>query len=197
MNLVLNFLPIIIIFLLVSYSDIMAEWSHTILGKFLAVALIIFYTKIDVLSGLVVCSLIILYYQTDYVEGFAPKEEIEEFSLPEWSDSSDEYDSSDDTDTTFSDYDSFELLGDVYPNTPTEPVIYNSPAEHFRQKHCSKGHLIHKGQHISNEMSEHVFPEIEQKSFHKCNICDYSCDFKFIDRKIQDQEELMKPRSAR
>jgi hypothetical protein len=113
MNLVLNFLPIIIIFLLVSYSDIMAEWSHTILGKFLAVALIIFYTKIDVLSGLVVCSLIILYYQTDYVEGFAPKEEIEEFSLPEWSDSSDEYDSSDDTDTTFSDYDSFELLGDV------------------------------------------------------------------------------------
>jgi hypothetical protein len=193
MKLLLNFLPIIIIFLLVSYSDQMAQWSHTILGKFFAILLILFYTKIDVLSGLVVCALVILYYQTDFVEGFAPKSEIEGFSTPE----SDNDVSNDTNEGNEPEIDSFEILDDAYPDTPTEPVLYESKVDRFRQKHCSKGHLVHKGQHVSNEMAEHVFPEIEQKDFHKCNICDYSCDFKFIDRKIQVQDQLIKPLSGR
>jgi hypothetical protein len=201
MKLLLNFLPIIIIFLLVSYSDQMAQWSHSILGKFFAIVLIIFYTKIDILSGLLVCALVILYYQTDFVEGFAPKSEVEGFSsiiLPESEhDLENESDARPENEENTSVDVSLEILADAYPDTPTESVIYDSKVASFRQKHCSKGHLVHKGQCVSNEMAEHVFPEIEQKDFHKCNICDYSCDFKFIDRKIQVQDDLMKPLSGR
>lgn len=194
MKLLLNFLPIIIVFLLVSYSDLMAQWSHTILGKLFSVILIIFYTRIDIIAGLVVCALVILYYQTDYVEGFIPKSEIEGFStdvLPE----TDNKIESVDQDVSLED--SFEILADAYPDTPTEPVLYESKVDRFRQKHCSKGHLLHKGQHVNNEMAEHVFPEIEQKNFHKCNICDYSCDFKFIDRTIDAQDNIMRKISGR
>ena len=201
MKLLLNFLPIIAIFLLVTYSDQMAQWSHTILGKFFAVVLIIFYTKIDVLSGLVVCALVILYYQTDFVEGFTPKSEVEGFSsiiLPESEhDLKNESDARPENEKNTPVDVSLEILEDAYPDTPTEPVIYDSKVALFRQKHCSKGHLVHKGQNVSNEMSEHVFPEIEQTDFHKCNICDYSCDFKFIDKKIKLQDDLMKPLSGR
>ena len=201
MKLILNFLPIIIIFLLVSYSNQMAQWSHTILGKFFAVVLIIFYTRLDVISGLVVCALVIFYYQTDYVEGFIPRSEVEGFSsiiLPESAhDIVNESDSPPENQLETPVDVSMDLLADAYPNTPTESVLYNPEVDRFRQKNCSKGHLVHKGQFVKPEISEHVFPEIEQKDFHKCNICDYSCDFKFIDRKIKAQDELMKPRSAR
>jgi len=201
MKLILNFLPIIIIFLLVTYSDEMAQWSHTILGKFFAVFLIIFYTRIDVLFGLVVCGLVVFYYQTDYVEGFTHLPETEGFStivLPE-----SKHDLANETAARPENQSetpvdvSLDLLADAYPQTPTESVLYDPKLDRFRQKNCSKGHLVHKGQIVNPEMSEHVFPEIEQKDFHKCNICDYSCDFKFIDRKLSAQEDIMKPRSAR
>jgi hypothetical protein len=190
MKLLLNFLPIIIIFLLVTYSIEMAQWSHTILGKLAAVLLILFYTRLDILSGLVVCALVILYYQSDYVEGFIPQSETEAFTLPEVdNDVSDEVDPLADV--------SLEILEDAYPQSPTTAITYDSKVKTFRQKNCSKGHLVHKGQIVNNEMAEHVFPEIEQNDFHKCNICDNTCDFNFIDQKIKAQDELMKPRSAR
>ena len=203
MKLIVNFLPIIIIFLLVSYSDEMAQWSHTILGKLFAVVLIIFYTRVDVLFGLIVCALVILYYQTDYVEGFISQEELEGFSsssiiLPESEDdlaneNSNRPENQSDTPVDVS----LEILGNAYPNRPVESVLYDPQVDRFRQKNCAKGHLVHKGQIVKPEMAEHVFPEIEQKNFHKCNICDFACDFKFIDRKLTAQEDIMKPRSAR
>jgi hypothetical protein len=194
MKIVLNFLPIIIIFLLVSYSDLMAQWSHTILGKLFSVILIIFYTRIDIVFGLVVCALVIFYYQTDYVEGFIPKSETEGFSsdiLPETDNEIDDVDK--DVSTEYS----FENLEDAYPSILKDSVIHDSKANKFRQKNCSKGHLVHKGQIINNEIAEHVFPEIEQNDFHKCNICDHSCDFKIIDRKIDAQEKIMTQISGR
>lgn len=194
MKLLLNFLPIIIIFLLVSYSDLMAQWSHTILGKLFSVILIIFYTRIDIIAGLVVCALVILYYQTDYVEGFIPNSEIEGFSsdiLPE----TDNEIESDDQDVSLED--SFEILEDAYPTILKDSVIHDSKTNQFRQKNCSKGHLVHKGQIINNEIAEHVFPEIQQNDFHKCNICDHSCEFKLIDRKIDAQDKIMKQISGR
>jgi hypothetical protein len=43
-------------------------FSNTILGKLIAIFLIIYYTIIDKLLGLFICLLIIFYYQTDYFE---------------------------------------------------------------------------------------------------------------------------------
>ena len=68
----LNFLPMLLLYLIAAYSPEVAVISHTILGKTIAVALILIYVYIDTISGLLACALVILYYQTDYVEGFSP-----------------------------------------------------------------------------------------------------------------------------
>lgn len=72
--LLLNFLPMVILYLIATYSPEIAKWSHTLLGKAVAVAVILFYTFSDILTGLLACALIIFYYQTDYVEGFSVEE---------------------------------------------------------------------------------------------------------------------------
>src|SRR5210317_1032690 len=67
-NTVAQFIPIIIIFLLMSQYKGCVEFSHTILGKILAALVILFYTNIDKVLGLFVCALVILYYQMTCVE---------------------------------------------------------------------------------------------------------------------------------
>jgi hypothetical protein len=83
MKLVLNFLPIFLIFLLVSYTPEMADWSHTILGKLVAISIVLLYSSIDVITGVFVCLLIILYYQSDYVESFGPTMPIRQEEVAE------------------------------------------------------------------------------------------------------------------
>ena len=73
-QIVLEFIPILLLFLLVSYTDIIVNFSHTILGKLVAVIIIILYTMIDIIHGLVVCLIFIFYYQTDYVENMLNRE---------------------------------------------------------------------------------------------------------------------------
>ena len=63
-----QFIPIILIFILLTYPYKLANFSQSILGKFIAVSMIIFYTHLDKIIGLFVCSLIIFYYQQDNVE---------------------------------------------------------------------------------------------------------------------------------
>jgi Na+/H+ antiporter NhaC len=70
LKLVVNFVPIILLFLLVTYTPEFVKFSHSILGKAFAVILILFYVKLDFILGLFVCALVIFYYQTDYVESF-------------------------------------------------------------------------------------------------------------------------------
>lgn len=64
-------IPILIISLLVLYQPQAAKFSHSVLGKLCAVALIVGYTCMDVLYGIACCAFVILYYQSDYVEGFS------------------------------------------------------------------------------------------------------------------------------
>jgi len=67
----------------------------------------------------------------------------------------------------------------------------------FRKQYCKKGHLIHKGQHISNENAEHIFPEIKPADeHHKCNLCDNTCDFSFVNNKLEMEEVLVKPKNS-
>ena len=70
LKLLVNFIPILLIVLLVSYTPEFIQFSQSVLGKLFAVLLILFYVKLDVFVGVFVCILVILYYQTDYVESF-------------------------------------------------------------------------------------------------------------------------------
>jgi hypothetical protein len=75
-EIVAQFIPILILFLLLKYSNDFIKFSFTILGKLVAIFIIIFYAKIDITVGLCVCGLVILYYQSDYVENMLNIDEI-------------------------------------------------------------------------------------------------------------------------
>ena len=68
----LNILPVILFALGIFYQSRVARFAHSVLGKFIAIGLILAYSSIHVLYGIFVCALVILYYQSDYVEGFDP-----------------------------------------------------------------------------------------------------------------------------
>jgi hypothetical protein len=182
-RLLLNFLPMILLYFIVVYSPQMAKWSHSLLGKSVAIAIILIYSFFDIISGFLACALIIFYYQSDYVESFQYSLKETDIVIVEKEKDKSEEEKSD-----------LESLDDAYPLDPTVPVIYDKDVQQFRQKHCSKGHLIHKGQIVKPEMAEHVFPEIKQDSFHKCNICDPECSFN-LDL-IHVEDELLNPRSS-
>ena len=88
------------------------------------------------------------------------------------------------------------MLPDAYPLEPTQQIIHDKTAKEFRQKFCKSGHLVHKGQIVKPEMAQHVFPEIEQADFHKCNICDPACSFNITERNMRTEEDLIKPKSS-
>jgi len=67
-EIIAQFIPMIIVFLLLKYSNEFVNFSFTVLGKLMAVFIIIFYANIDITVGICVCGLVILYYQSDYVE---------------------------------------------------------------------------------------------------------------------------------
>jgi hypothetical protein len=67
-EIIIQFIPIIIIFILLSYSKLFVKFSFSILGKLIALMIIIFYSSIDIIVGTFICGLVIFYYQTDYVE---------------------------------------------------------------------------------------------------------------------------------
>jgi hypothetical protein len=73
-----EFIPLIVFYLLVSYSDEMIMFSHTTFGSFIVVGLILFYASIHYIYGILVCLFVIFYYQTDTVEGM--------MGYSEWSD---------------------------------------------------------------------------------------------------------------
>jgi hypothetical protein len=192
--LLLNFLPIVVIFLLVSYTDIFAAISNTILGKLFALLIIFFYIKQDKYIGLFVCLLVISYYQSDYISRFdwlnKPVTHLPSSSTL----SPKTIDPIFENMATLSD--SGLGLSDAYPISLHKESDSDKKSK-FRKTYCKKGHLIHKGQPISNENSEHIFPEIKHADeHHKCNLCDNSCDFSFLNKKIDTEEILVKPKSS-
>jgi hypothetical protein len=202
MKLLANFLPILIIYLIATYTPEAARFAHTSLGKLFAIIVILFYCSFDITSGLLVCAVVIVYYQSDYVESFEPmiKEGFEggETDIVDEPNDSLQYDGAllDNSSSQDNEIIDFEMLPDAYPLEPTQQIVFDKTAKEFRQQFCKNGHLVHKGQIVKPEMSEHVFPEIVQADFHKCNICDPACSFNIRERNITAEEDLIKPKSS-
>ena len=67
-KIVAQFIPILLLFLFLTQFTEFVRFSHTTLGKLVAVLIIVFYTFLDKVFGLFTCALVILFYQTDYIE---------------------------------------------------------------------------------------------------------------------------------
>lgn len=125
--------PVIVVFLLALYSESVIQFSHSILGKLLAVGIIVFYTILDKYVGLFVCALVLLYYQMDVVEKSLNPLTPEAFV---------EYNEQYDTEG-------------VSTDTTVQQI--------FREQNCKTAVLTHKGMAVKPDMAEHVFPELKFK----------------------------------
>lgn len=69
MDEIISIFLLLVVTLFVLYPEEIVLFGHTILGKTIAVALIIGFTSLDVISGMLVCLLVIFFYENSIVEG--------------------------------------------------------------------------------------------------------------------------------
>lgn len=201
MNKILSqFIPILILFLLLTYSHDFVSFSYTILGKLLALAIIIYYTILDVKFGVLACAFIIYYYQNEVIENMLnmdsimdnlsfekdnKKEENESFKCLEGNCNKKKKE-----ETTV---ETMSNLNDIYqPNTKYEEslAIKNEIKKKFRDEHCNGKILRFKNMDVKDDMTEHIFPEIKFDK-ESCNACDDSCSFGIVEAKIITEKDLI------
>jgi len=188
---IFQFIPIILIFLFLRYTENTVALSHTVLGKLFAVSLILFYTKIDVVYGLIVCLLVICYYQSDYVEGMKTAGD------------EDKEDKEEDADTETNDAktdeapkpEGFTEYAQMYQTPPSEfgqsvVATHDIKKRDFIQQHCDHQTLKYKNQPVRPDATEHIFTEIEFNNT-PCNVCSKGCPF--VVKYLQQEEALLRP----
>jgi hypothetical protein len=213
-KIVSQFIPIVIIFLLLSYSSELAIFSHSFLGKILTIIIIGYYTTIDKYVGLLVCILFLFYYQTDYVESMLNINDfmwdwkvdhdfvddykyLESFSelksgcncgSPKPIQEAKKEDKLEDENLILKGYENFENYRQLYQDNNEHPN--EGVKQTFRNENCSSnGVLKYKNMDVKNEMAEHIFPELKYKNG-ACNPCSKTCDFSIIETRIKTEDEL-------
>ena len=203
-NIIIQFIPIIIIFTLLKFSKDFVNFSFTILGKLLAVIIIIFYSSIDIMVGLCVCGLVILYYQSDYVENMLNISDVLEVNdvIPSISGLEIDYDATGIPD------DGIYLVPMAVNNDIKKPrqckkqcknkcegmtnySDINKPdlIDQFKKENCVGGELKYKDMNVKNDMAEHVFSEL---AFYNtpCNACNNTCKYSIIESKVKTEEKM-------
>lgn len=183
-KIVVEFIPIIAITFFTLYTKATMEFSHTILGKLLAIFVIVVYSLMDKWYGLLVCGIVIFYYQLFVVEGMETRIEknmdTSSLTLPD-------------------------------AKRPSELVVENlrlsdhdveSEQTHlvkeFQQEHCEQGSLKYKDMDVKSEMAEHIFPEIDHKNdYNKCNPCDSACHYSIVAKKMISEDNIIKSRNSK
>jgi hypothetical protein len=180
-----DFIPILLIVFFVFFPSRVIPFSHTTLGRFLAIMLIVYYAKKDITIGLFVCILTILYYQQDHFEyilnvseGFLWEMTLDDGKYPIYNNDN---------------YTPYKY--EVYHAFNTKLRNESSLERKFQRENCVNGELQSKGVNINPEMSEHVYPELKFDNA-PCNPCNPMCKFSIIENKIRVEEELLKPKNS-
>jgi len=167
-KIIVEFIPILAITLFTLYTKATMEFSHTILGKLLAIFAIVVYSLMDKWYGLLVCGIVIFYYQLFVVEGMT---------------------SYTTNDTIYSND------GEQNPKSLENNNIF---VKEFQQEHCEQGSLKYKDMDVKSEMAEHVFPEIDYKNdYNKCNPCDTACHYSIVAKKMISEDNMIKSRNSK
>jgi hypothetical protein len=182
-TLVTQGLPIALIILFILFPTSFARVSSQPLGKCLAVAMIIYYTSQEMMHGLIICLLTILYYQREIEEGFLSKstqEYVEFLPKPSLKEHSIAFEENLEKD--------FTSLNEAYPDNL--PPIKKVSEQLFRRDFCHKkgNHIEYRDQKVKNSLVAHVYPELTFREG-ECNPCDRTCHFT-INRKHDAEEDL-------
>jgi ABC-type multidrug transport system fused ATPase/permease subunit len=208
-NILSQFIPIILLYLLLSFSKEFALFSHTVLGKLLAVIIIVYYTVIDKTIGLLVCSLTILYYQSEFIENMLNMDSImgNLFKTTENMESMGKTENLKTINTEKMgkkkelNVEGMATINDVYNSENRVEKSFEEMQnqtgfrQEFRQQYCNGSTLKYKEMNVKADMIEHVFPEVEYKD-EKCNPCSDKCDFSVIENRLQADHEL-KPKISK
>ena len=183
-NILIEFIPIFIIFLLLSYTKTTIQFSTTILGRCISIIIILFYSYIDILYGLLACFIIIIYYNSSYIEGMRYSLNIIEKSEMEKTDCVNEIDMENMNKVIDNDNGIYE----IQKETRIKMDLENN--NDFITENCHKGFLKYKNQIVKPEISQHIFPELN--FIHEmCNPCDNTCNYTITDKKIAMEEKLI------
>jgi hypothetical protein len=186
-----QFIPIILLFLIVSNPDVIIQFSNMSIGRFVAVAIILFYSSINKYLGLLSCMLIVLYYQ---IYAFDDKKEyFENLSFSHIEENKEKPQNVLETSPV-----RYAVYSNLY-NTECAKTASQNDAnsilkQQFTDRYCDRDILKYKDVAVRSEMVQHVFPEIQFKAG-KCNPCSASCDYSIIANKLH-MEEKMKPIST-
>ena len=203
-----QFIPIILIVIMLTYSREFVQFSHSILGKVAAIALVLFYTHLDKYVGVVLCLFVIVYYQSDFVENMLNTDDIMNEMAESIKESTsgrkvkdiesniDKIQGRDKKQTSLSE--SMSNLTDVYPTvepmddedepSKTESV---SVVNDFRKENCKGTDLMYKDMKVKMDMIGHIFPNVEFKDG-ECNVCESTCKFSIIENRLKTEKELFR-----
>ena len=192
-NLILmQFIPILLILIYSSHRYTFSNLSHSVLGKFFAVMLILYYTRMHFIYGTIACFVVIIYYMLTEVEGFSEEtpsslEKASSASAP--SGAKAEAPANTDLDD--------KLLVDK-PKTTSIITIdeFNKAKDEFIKEKCKNGVLMYKDLPVKTEMADHIYSEIKFNKSVKCNPCDRTCDYNIVEAKMKTQEALT-PKSSK
>ena len=187
-SIVMQFIPIILVLVYASYKPWFVDATHTVLGKVIAIMLIVYYTSIDYVYGTLCCVIVIAFYQMHEIEGFVEGANGENKNAKD----SKTQASSEDADVAESEETVKEETVEKFSN---QVDAFASARDTFIRDKCHIGVLIHKGFPVKSEMADHVYSEIKFNTRSRCNPCDKTCDYSIVEAKINTETELC-PRSS-
>jgi hypothetical protein len=205
-NILTQFIPIIVLYLLLSFSNEFTLIAHTVLGKLVAVFIVIYYTLLDKKVGLLVCSLIILYYQNEMIENMLNmddmmknmfeqktegKEKVADENMVEGMQNNEcSKNKGISTTETMSNLESSYNSENRVKESFEQIQNKDEYPEEFRKQYCEGNILKYKDMNVRGDMIEHVFPEVNYKQ-DKCNPCDGTCDFSIIEKRMKTETEMI------
>ena len=182
-SIVMQFIPIILVLVYASYKPWFVDATHTVLGKVIAIMLIVYYTSIDYVYGTLCCVILIAFYQMHEIEGFVEGANGENKKAKDAKTQA----SSEDADVAESE--------ETVEKFSNQVDAFASARDTFIRDKCHNGVLIHKGFPVKSEMADHVYSEIQFNTRTRCNPCDKTCDYSIVEAKINTETELC-PRSS-
>lgn len=186
-----QFIPIILLFLIVSNPDIIIQFSNMSIGRFIAVSIILFYSSINKYLGLLSCMLVVLYYQLYCYDD--KKEFFENLTFSRFEENKEQPPKVLETSPVrYAEYNNLYITecAKFAPQNDANSLL----KKQFTDRFCDRDILKYKNIAVRSEMVQHVFPEIKFKAG-KCNPCSATCEFSIIANKLH-MEEKMKPIST-
>lgn len=217
-SIVMQFIPIILVLVYASYKPWFVDAAHTVLGKVIAIMLIVYYTSIDYVYGTLCCVIVIAFYQMHEIEGFVEGNrnmrrkrkmkrnaaKVQASNQAESEDIKEETVDEEEPVVKEETVDEEEIVDEEETVDEEEPAVeefsnqiasFSSARDTFIRDKCLNGVLMHKGFPVKSEMADHVYSEIQFNTPARCNPCDQTCDYSIVEAKIDTETELC-PRSS-